>query len=264
MSAGNSFQDRYGPWAVVTGATSGIGLSFARELARRGVNLCVAGQSKTETESLARELAEKRQIKAKAIAGDLATPEGIKVLLAECAGVDIGLAVLNAGFGSSGQFIEQDLRNELRLVDVNVRAVTIQAHEFGRRLAERRRGGLIFLSSIVAWQGVPRAANYAASKAYVQSLAEGLRVELKPAGVDVLAVAPERVKTNFAATAGMRYVGVGPDVVARSALRALGRKTTESGHFMSWFLSGALSTLPRPIRVRIMTGVMAGMTKAAG
>lgn len=263
MPTDNSFRSKYGPWAIVTGATSGIGLSLVREIARRGVNVCVAGRTQLESEKVARELAANRRIMTKAIFADLATPEGLKKLLAESENLDLGLAVLNAGFGSSGKFVEQDMVAEQRLIDVNVRATAVQAHEFGRRLVARRRGGLIFLSSIVSWQGVPLAANYAASKAYVQSLAEALRIELKPAGVDVLAVAPERVRTNFAATAGMKYVGVNPDVVARSALRALGRKTTESGHFMSWFLSGALSTLPRPVRVRIMAGVMAGMTKSA-
>lgn len=99
--------------------------------------------------------------------------------------LDIGLLVASAGFGTSGPFVDSDLESELEMIDVNCRAVAALGHHFGRRFANQRRGGMILMSSLVAFQGVPRAANYAATKAYVQSLAEGLRIELAPFGVDV-------------------------------------------------------------------------------
>jgi short-subunit dehydrogenase len=145
---------------------------------------------------------------------------------------------------------------------VNCAAVLAQAHHFGSRFAERGRGGLVLLSSIVAFQGVPRAAHYAATKAYVQTLAEGLGRELQPLGVDVLACAPGPVRSGFAARADMQLgATVAPETVARGAMAALGRRTTVHPGRLSKVLVGALRTLPRAGRVRAMAQVMAGMTR---
>src|SRR5205823_9088379 len=100
--------------------------------------------------------------------------------------LDVGLLVAAAGFGTSGAFIDSPLEEELGMFDVNCRAVTTLAHHFGNRFAKARRGGMVLMSSLLAFQGVPGFANYAATKAYVQSLAEGLRLELSPLGVDVV------------------------------------------------------------------------------
>lgn len=118
------------------------------------------------------------------------------------------------------------------------------------------------MSSLLAFQGVPRAANYAATKAYVQSLAEGLRVELAPFGVDVVASAPGPIHSGFGARAAMTMsMGQTPDVVARTTLDALGRWGTVRPGWLSKLLEASLSFLPRWGRVRILTLVMGGMTK---
>lgn len=148
------------------------------------------------------------------------------------------------------------------MVDVNCRAVAALAHAFGRTLAERGRGGLVLMSSLVAFQGVPRAANYAATKAYVQSLAEGLHTELAPFGVDVIASAPGPVHSGFARRAGMVMgLAAQPAVVAEATLRALGRRTTVRPGLLSKLLELSLAVLPRWGRVRMMAKVMGGMTK---
>jgi len=109
---------------------------------------------------------------------------------------------------------------------------------------------------------VPRAAHYAASKAYVQTLTEGLRLELEPLGVDVLACAPGPVRSGFAARAGMVLgATVAPDTVARGALAGLGRRGTVSPGGLSKVLTSSLRALPRPGRVRVMERVMSGMTR---
>ena len=132
---------------------------------------------------------------------------------------------------------------------------------FARRFAARRRGGVVLMSSLLAFQGVPRAANYAATKAYVQTLAEGLRVELAPVGVDVLASAPGPVRSGFADRADMRMsMALGPQVVARVTLNALGRKTTVRPGWLSKLLGWSLATLPRWGQVMVITQVMNGMT----
>lgn len=118
------------------------------------------------------------------------------------------------------------------------------------------------MSSMVAFQGVPFAANYAATKAYVQSLAEAIARELKPYGVDVLAAAPGPVATGFGQRANMNMdMYLTPEQIAVPILKALGRQTTILPGFLTKFLTYSLRTVPRWAKVRIMEGVMGGMTK---
>jgi short-subunit dehydrogenase len=118
------------------------------------------------------------------------------------------------------------------------------------------------MASILGWQGVPGTAHYSATKAYVQSLAEALHVELEPKGIDVLAVAPTSVASGFAARANMRMDSTVPaDTVARQSLDALGRKGTVIPGALSKFLTYTLAPLPRPLRTRVLARVMAGMTR---
>ena len=150
------------------------------------------------------------------------------------------------------------------MIDVNCRAVVALAHAFGARFAQRGRGGLILFSSVVAFQGVPRASTYAATKAFVQTLAEGLGAELRPFGVDVLASAPGPVRSGFAARASMTMgAALSPDDVARGTLHALGRRRTTRPGWLSKLLGVSLLTLPRPARTGVMGLVMAGMTREA-
>jgi uncharacterized protein len=253
---------RYGPWALVTGASDGIGRAFAVHLAEAGVNLILAARRRDVLETLSAELTQQHGIDARVVAVDLGRPEGVTALLAEAGTRDVGLLVASAGFGTSGTFIEGDLASELEMIDVNCRAVAVLAHTFGRRFAERGRGGMVLMSSLVAFQGVPRAANYAATKAYVQSLAEGLRIELAPRGVDVLASAPGPVNSGFAARASMTMsFAQTPVDVARSTLSALGRWGTVRPGVLAKLLEWSLALLPRWGRVRMMAVVMGGMTK---
>ena len=176
--------------------------------------------------------------------------------------LDVGLLVAAAGFGTSGPFVDCPLDSELAMIDLNCRAVAASSHLFARRFVARGRGGLVLLSSLVAFQGVPRAANYAATKAFVQSLAEGLRLELLPRGVDVVASAPGPVHSGFAARASMKMgFAQTPREVARSTLHALGRRGTVRPGWLAKLLEASLKPLPRFWRVRMMGVVMGGMTR---
>jgi short-subunit dehydrogenase len=142
--------------------------------------------------------------------------------------------------------IDAPLAVECDMVDVNCSAVLAMSWHFARRFAARRRGGLVLISSLLAFHGVPRAANYAATKAYVQTLAEGLRVELAPFGVDVVASAPGPIRSGFAERADMKMaLSLEPEVVARLTLRALGRRTTVRPGWLSKLLGWSLARRPR-------------------
>jgi uncharacterized protein len=252
---------RYGPWAVVTGASSGIGRALAEEIAGCGLNLVLIARREAELVRLAADLARRHGIATRVIAADLAEPSRVAAIMAVTDDLDVGLLVASAGFGTAGDVTETDRAVELDMIDVNCGALFATTQHFARRLAARERGGIILLSSLVAFQGVARSANYAATKAYVQTLAEGLHRELAAKGVDVLASAPGPVDTGFAERAGMRLSGAAtPAAVARDTLAALGRRMTVRPTLRNKLLQGALAPLPRALRARILQQVMAGMT----
>lgn len=254
------FKERFGPWAVVTGASSGIGREFAHRLAEAGLNLVLVARRADVLADLSRELAAKHGIDARGLALDLARADAHRALADATDTLDVGLLVCSAGFGSSGPFIESNLDSETEMVDVNCRALMQQSHHFGSRFTARKRGGIILMSSLVAFQGVPGAANYAATKAYVQSLAEGLHHELAPLGVSVLASAPGPIQSGFAARARMTMgMAQTPRDVAQASLNALGGRTTVRPGWLAKGLELSLKTLPRWGRVRMMGVVMKGM-----
>jgi short-subunit dehydrogenase len=264
-SLANRLRSRYGPWAVVTGASSGIGDAIARQLAAAGLHVVLVARRAAVLDDLSADLRAAHGVEVRTVAADLATDAGRAAVEADTEALDVGLFVAAAGFGTSGAFLDADADEEADMLAVNVSAVLRGALHFGRRFAARRGGGIVLFGSIVGFQGTPHAAHYAATKAYVQTLAEGLHVELAPLGVDVLASAPGPVHTGFAARASMRMgQAMQPDDVARATLAALGRRTTVLPGALTKVLGGSLALLPRAVRARIMGRVMAGMTGVAG
>lgn len=251
---------RYGRWAVVTGASSGIGLAIAELLAESGLNVVLIARREATLEIMAEELAARHGIQTLVLAADFSDPEQVADTMAQTDHLDVGLLVASAGFGTTGDVADSDLATELNMINVNCSALFAASRHFAQRLAIRGQGGIILLSSIVAFQGVARSANYAATKAYVQTLAEGLHRELIASGVDVLASAPGPVDTGFAKRAGMQMNGMTTaQSVARETLQALGRRMTVRPTLRNKLLQAALAPLPRPLRARILQQVMAGM-----
>lgn len=253
---------KYGPWAIVTGASDGIGRATAAELASAGINLVIVARRAELLASLATELQANHRIEVRILAVDLADRSAATVILNATSDIEVGLLAAIAGFGTSGEFVDRPLGDELEMVDVNCRAVVELCHRFAQRFVAQHRGGLVLMSSLLAFQGVPRAACYAATKAFVQTLAEGLRLELQPLGVDVVASAPGPVRSGFEARANMRMgTAAEPEIVARQSLAALGRRGTVRPGFLSKVLEGSLAPLPRWGRSRILAAVMGGMTR---
>lgn len=261
----NRLKTTYGPWALVTGGSSGIGKELAIRLAESGLNIVLIARRKELLEKTAYEIENLYNVETKIIQADLSTDEGLDVVLSESKSIDINLLVNAAGFGTSGLFINSKLSQEKNMLDVNCSSVLSLSHHFIQRFKNNNRGGIIFLSSIVAFQGVPKAAHYSATKAYIQSFAEALSIELKPFGIDVLSAAPGPVHSGFAERANMNLGGaLTPSDIGISILKALGKNTTSYPGFLTKILTYSLKTVPRWARVNIMNLVMGGMTKHQG
>jgi short-subunit dehydrogenase len=261
-AASGRFVSDYGPLALVTGASEGIGAAFATDLAKRGLDLILVARREDRLKTLAETLRAAHRVEVQVIAADLGTEAGIAAVLAAAKGKEVGLYVGSAGFGTAGAFLRNDVALELNMIDVNCRALCALAHPLARSMQARGKGGIVLMSSIVAFQGVAGSANYAATKAYVQALAEGLAAELEPYGVDVLASAPGPVDTGFAARADMMMGSAAtPEVVARATLAALGRRVTVRPGGQAKLLGYGLGLLPRGLRSRILGKIMTGMTR---
>jgi short-subunit dehydrogenase len=179
--------------------------------------------------------------------------------------LDIGILVASAGFGTSGSFLASLLEVEREMLQVNCGAVMELMHIFGKRFQKRthHRSAIVLMSSIVAFQGVAGAAQYAATKAYIQSLGEGLRAEFANCNIDLLTIAPGPVASEFGTRAGMTMArAASAKSVAAETIAALGISAFVRPGFLSKVMGYSLATLPRPIRVSIMSQIMSGMTNS--
>jgi len=196
---------QFGPWALVTGASSGIGKEFARQIAASGINVVLVARRDALLAELGRAISQEFDVQYRALATDL-SQEGFIAGLADAThDIDIGLVVSNAGTGNPGEFLKLDRQ----LLQANLRLNTMAhldiTHHFGAKLAERRRGGLILIGAMGAEIGIPFMANDGGAKAYVHSLGEALHYEFKPLGVYVTVLAA--ALTN---TAVLEKFGLGP------------------------------------------------------
>ena len=185
--------------ALITGASAGLGVEFARQLAKRGHRLVLAARRKDRLEALAKELGN-----ARAIAIDLSKSGSAAKLLAdlEAAGEQVEILVNNAGFGLIGRFAELDVKRERQMIDLNVGTLTDLCRAVAPALIERKSGGILNVASTAAFQPGPNMAVYFATKAYVLSFTEALHEELKPHGVHVSALCPGPTRTEFGEVAG--------------------------------------------------------------
>jgi len=211
----------------VAGASEGIGRAFAEELARHGFSLVLAARRRAPLESLANELRTRHQREVRIVEVDLAQPDAIDVLARATADLEPGLVVYNAAYSTQGDFLDRELGDHLRAIDLNCRGPLMLAHHFGRAMRARKRGGIILMSSMSGFQGTAMVACYAATKAFNTVLAEGLWDELRGHGVDVLACIAGATRTptfesSMPADGGALARPMEAAQVAREALASLG------------------------------------------
>jgi short-subunit dehydrogenase len=243
------FKGRYGPVALITGASSGIGKSFAEALAKIGMDLVLVARRAQRMETLAAHLQETHNIGVKVFAIDLAEANAAERVADATVSLDIGLLVSNAGVGLKGEHSAIDARAMAQMLMVNCNAPGQLAHRFIPRLRKRGKGGLILTSSVEALIGCPYSAAYSASKAYVKSLGEALWGELTPEGIEVLAICPGATDTEALSRHGIDPASLpnvmSPDTVARLALENLSRGPVliTSEHYQATF--DQLLSMPR-------------------
>ncbi|MBA3667614.1 MAG: SDR family oxidoreductase [Sphingomonas sp.] len=202
------------PVALITGASAGLGVDFARQLSAEGHRLVLVARRKDRLDALAAELGNTR-----AIACDLAAPRAAARLMDDLATHDeaVELLVNNAGFGLWGRFFELDAKQQREMIDLNVGALTDLCRAVAPAMVERGRGAILNLASTAAFQPGPRMAVYFATKAYVLSLTEALHEELKPHGIKVWALCPGPTRTEFGEVAGFTGNGAFDRLSADSA-----------------------------------------------
>jgi uncharacterized protein len=222
-----NLNSKYGSYALVTGAASGIGRAFAEVLARQGVTPILLDINKKDTESFKKELKEKYKVDARVLILDLSAPDFMQAIIDATQSLDVGLVIHSAVVSFIGEYLEIPIEQHRKLVDVNVSSSMELAYYFCNQFKAQKRGGLILLSSASALQGSALVQHYAASKAYLLTLAEGLWYELRPHGVDVLGLLPGSTDTPAIRVGdpdlSQAYI-MQPEEVALEALSVLGRQ----------------------------------------
>jgi len=245
--------------ALVTGASAGLGVEFARQLSKRGYRLVLAARRKERLDALAKELGN-----ARAVAVDLSKSNAAARLMAdvEANGETVDLLVNNAGFGLIGRFAELDAKRERQMIDLNVGALTDLCRAVAPAMIERGSGAILNVASTAAFQPGPKMAVYFATKAFVLSLSEALHEELKPHGIKVSCLCPGPTRTEFGDVAGFGGNGLF-DRVAMTADKVveIGLKGLDANRAVvvaGWLNKvGAASTrfAPRPV-IRKIAGAI--------
>jgi uncharacterized protein len=247
-----------GKWALITGASAGIGAALARELAAGGTNLVLTARRGDRLAELATGLAGKHNIQTQICVADLAQPLGPQEIFSftEGRGITIDLLVNNAGFGAYGEFQKARLDRLLEMTQVNVSAVVHMTHLYLPGMIARKRGDILIVASTAAFQAVPYISTYAATKVFDLHFAEGIAEEVRPYGVRVCALCPGSTDTEFFQVAGQRnHTRRAPESaekVARVGLEALAAgKTSVISGFTNWLGAEAVRMVPRRMVARV-------------
>ncbi len=235
-------------WALITGASSGIGAEFARKLAARGMHLVLTARSRDALESLARDLDTRHGTRTEIICADLTLPDDVERVKSEVKArqIEVELLVNNAGFGIAGDIESTDADRILQMVRLNIETLTDLTYHFLPAMLERRHGAIVNVASIAGFQPVAYMGAYSASKSYVLHFSEALWAEARDRGVTVMALCPGATETSFFDVAGVpnwlkKHSSQTAGQVVKSALKGLEKRR-------SYWVTGLVELLAMPTR----------------
>ncbi len=248
-------------WALITGASAGIGKVFAQKLAREGMNCILVARRKELLEELAGQLKSHHGVDCRVFPQDLGEFEAPAKILefVQGEGIEVEVLINNAGFGSHGHFCDLDSEWEMRMIDVNCRALVGVSRAFAPPMRQRGRGSIVHLASVASFQACPYMATYGATKAFVLMFSEALWGELKPHGVHVSALCPGPTESEFFQVARFGagrsgpFVGAEPtEIVVDRGLAAMraNQPCIVSG-FRNWIKTVAVRFFPRWVTTRV-------------
>ena len=230
------YNEKYGQYALITGASSGIGVEFAKQLAEKGLNLILVARRKERLEKLSKELEKKYRIRAIVIAVDLLSDNFLDEIKKTTDHLEVGLLVSNAGMMYIGNYFDNPLEKDLKMIDLNIKVPAILTHHFAQKMIERKKGGIIYTASMLGFMGTPFASTYAGTKAHEIVKGDGLAYELKPKGIDGLVLNPGLTDTEMTSNNDFSAIPMKlmkPDMVAKSAIDAIGKKILVTPGFMN-------------------------------
>jgi short-subunit dehydrogenase len=257
-----SLRERYGEWALVTGASAGIGEAFARALASRGIHCALTARRHERLEALAGDLETSYGVKTRVVAEDLSKLDGAERVAAAVADLPISILISNAGLGAVGRFDKLTMERITQQVMLNCLATAKLCRLLIPPMLERGRGAVVITGSVAGMQPLPLHGVYAATKAFNRFLGEALFVEMRDQGVDVVVVEPGPVETEFQEVAReIVHPGDQPDRVVELALRSLGRQPAVVSGWLNWLRSNAAMRIaPRSLVGFMARQVMAKQT----
>lgn len=239
-------RERYGEWALITGASAGIGAEFARALAREGMSCVLTARREDRLRAVADELQQRYQVSTRVVAADLADPAGADQLMDAIKDLQIDVFINNAGFGYAGRFDKQETARLRDMVQVNCVAPVVLASRLIPGMRDRGCGAMVVLGSVAGRQPLPRHALYAATKAFDLLFGEALWAELRGTGVDVIVLEPGPTESEFREVAGeTRGHGEPAANVVALALERLGRQPSVISGWFNWLRANLARVAPR-------------------
>jgi short-subunit dehydrogenase len=209
--SGDDFADRYGPWALITGGSEGLGVAFAHRLAAKGINLVLVARKPGPLEETAAAVRSQHGVEVRPLSLDLTAPDVVPAILDASKGCAFGMYIHNAGADSTfDRFLDRPIENHERMAALNVLTPMRLVHAIAPGMVARRKGGIVLLSSMASLAGYPGNLTYSATKAFANILAEGLWIDLGKEGVDVLGAIIGLAKTPSMERLGMNFDGSVP------------------------------------------------------
>ena len=257
---------QFGPWALVTGANSGIGAAFTDKLAAQGYNLVLVGRQQKAVQQAADNIAQKHHVKTRAVIVDLTTEDFLQHISEQTSDLDIGLLISNAGDDAMGALLRVELPKLKQMLHLNTTAHLELVHHYGRLFEKRGNGGILLVSSTAGLQGTPFLGNYAGSKSYQLNLGMALNYEMRKTGVNVTVLLPGPTKTPglidkpAIPLAKLPAPQMSADAVAKIGLHALAKnKPYVIAGIMNRIMSGIGSLLGRTAGRNMWGGLLQGI-----